>query len=105
MKVLQYSKNQPNNGEAWNISEAVRKAQTGGDPIDHGLSIMQQLEAKGYGLVKLPPCPTCNDNGAVGMLDRTEPCPTCTPPNSLAQTEEKHAFWPNSYNPHNESQP
>lgn len=53
MKILRYSKDQPNNEEAWQISECMRNARPGGDPIDHGLSFMQQLEAKGYGIVKL----------------------------------------------------
>jgi len=51
--VLTY-RNQPNNVGAWGIGEACSKAKPGGDFIDHGLSLLQQLEAKGYGIVQLP---------------------------------------------------
>ena len=34
------------------------------------------------------PCPTCNDQGAVGNILNAEPCPDCTPPAS-AQDDAK----------------
>ncbi|WP_258231380.1 hypothetical protein [Achromobacter pulmonis] len=36
----------------------------------------------------VPPCPTCNDQGAVGNILTAAPCPECTPPAS-AQDDAK----------------
>ncbi|MFN7883103.1 MAG: hypothetical protein ACK5PF_08840 [bacterium] len=52
-KVLTYTGSQPNNREAYRIFLAFKTAQPGGDFIDYGLSITQQLELQGFGLVKL----------------------------------------------------
>ena len=46
---------QPNNIEASRFSSAFRAARLGGDSIDHGLSIMLELHAIGYGIVRVPP--------------------------------------------------
>jgi len=47
-------KNQPyDNVTAWRFGEACANAKPGGDLIDHGLSLLQQLEAKGYGIVAI----------------------------------------------------
>lgn len=47
-------KNQPtDNVVAWRFGEACANAKPGGDYIDRGLSLLQQLEKKGYGLVEL----------------------------------------------------
>lgn len=47
-------KNQPtDNVVAWRFGEACANAKPGGDYIDRGLSLLQQLEQKGYGLVEL----------------------------------------------------
>lgn len=51
-RVFTY-KNQPGNVEAWRFGEACREAQPGGDPIDHGLSLLQKLQEKGYGIVAI----------------------------------------------------
>lgn len=50
--VLTYS-NQPNNVGAWSIGEACSKAKPGGDYIDHGLSLLQELQDRGYGIVPI----------------------------------------------------
>ncbi|MBR8054198.1 hypothetical protein [Burkholderia vietnamiensis] len=50
--VLTYA-NQPDNIGAWRIGEACREANAGGDPIDHGLSLLKELQARGYGIVAL----------------------------------------------------
>jgi hypothetical protein len=42
---------QPNNIGAWRIGEACCAAKPGGDYIDHGLSLLQQLQMRGYGIV------------------------------------------------------
>lgn len=49
-----YTTNQPDNIGAWRLGEAVSKVRPGGDFIDGGLSLLQQLEVLGYGVVKLP---------------------------------------------------
>lgn len=41
------------NVTAWRFGEASATAKPGGDYIDHGLSLLQQLEEKGYGIVEL----------------------------------------------------
>lgn len=46
-------KTQPGNLEAWRFGDACREAQPGGDPIDHGLSLLQKLQEKGYGIVAI----------------------------------------------------
>ena len=52
-RVFTY-KNQPcNNVTAWRFGEACRAAQPGGDPIDHGLSLLQKLQERGYGIVAI----------------------------------------------------
>jgi hypothetical protein len=57
-KVLpfSYTANQPGNQEAWRFGEACRRAYDEpkcGDYIDRGLILLRELEAKGYGIVKL----------------------------------------------------
>lgn len=54
MNIYSY-KNQPENVEAWRFGEACSKAskQPAGDYIDSGLALLQELEAKGYGIVQL----------------------------------------------------
>ena len=52
-KVLTY-RNQPDNVGAWRIGEACSKAEPGGDWIDHGLSLLQKLQEKGYGVIAIP---------------------------------------------------
>lgn len=51
-KVLTYA-NQPGNVEAWRLGEACASAKPGGDPIDHGLSLLKELQDRGYGVVML----------------------------------------------------
>ena len=52
-RVFTY-KNQPcDNVNAWRFGEACRAAQPGGDPIDHGLSLLQKLQERGYGIVAI----------------------------------------------------
>lgn len=54
-KVFSYT-NQPQNVEAWRFGEACSAAAKDpkcGDPIDRGLILLRELEAKGYGIVKL----------------------------------------------------
>lgn len=47
-------KNQPcDNVTAWRFGEAARSAKPGGDLIDHGLSLLHELEARGYGIFAL----------------------------------------------------
>jgi len=48
-RLYTYAK-QPNNQDAWRIGEACHAAQPGGDPIDQGLSLLQKLQDKGYGI-------------------------------------------------------
>lgn len=54
---MTYTKNQPtDNVDAWRLGEACRAAAADpkcGDPIDRGLILLRELEAKGYGVVKL----------------------------------------------------
>lgn len=48
--------NQPNNVDCWRLGEACRNAAKDpkcGDPIDRGLILLRELEALGYGVVKL----------------------------------------------------
>lgn len=57
-KPMTYKGNQPGNVDAWSIGEACRKAADDpkcGDYIDRGLILLRELEAKGYGIVKLTP--------------------------------------------------
>ncbi|MBR8509620.1 hypothetical protein [Burkholderia cenocepacia] len=51
-RVFTY-RHQPNNVGAWRLGEACRAAKPGGDPIDHGLSLLKELQAKGFGVVAL----------------------------------------------------
>lgn len=56
LKVMSYSRNQPNNEEAWRLGKACRAAAEEpkcGDPIDRGLILMRELEACGFGIVLL----------------------------------------------------
>lgn len=47
-------KNQPcDNVTCWRLGEAARSAKPGGDLIDHGLSLLQELEKHGYGVFSL----------------------------------------------------
>ncbi len=46
-------KDQPGNVDAWRMGEACRHAKPGGDPIDHGLSLLKELQERGYGVVTL----------------------------------------------------
>lgn len=50
--VYTYGK-QPDNVVAWRFGEACANAKPGGDPIDRGLSLLQQLQEKGYGIVAI----------------------------------------------------
>lgn len=55
---MTYTANQPGNVDAWRLGEACRAAADEpkcGDPIDRGLILLRELEAKGYGIVKLTP--------------------------------------------------
>lgn len=36
---------------AWRLGECARNAQPGGDPIDHGWSLLKLLHAKGFDVV------------------------------------------------------
>jgi len=54
IRVLTYTKNQPSNNEAYRIYQAFRDAKPGGDFIDHGLSITQELQKRGLGIAVLP---------------------------------------------------
>lgn len=57
-KVMTYH-NQPGNVDAWRLGEACRAAMAkpGGDLIDTGLSLLKELEAKGYGIARLAATP------------------------------------------------
>lgn len=47
-------KNQPcDNVTCWRLGEAARSAKPGGDLIDHGLSLLHELEKRGYGVYSL----------------------------------------------------
>jgi hypothetical protein len=55
MDVITYV-NQPNNQGAWRLGEACTKAANEprcGDYIDRGLILLRELQAKGYGVVKI----------------------------------------------------
>jgi hypothetical protein len=49
-----YTRGQPDNVNAWRLGEACRRASEhpGGDYIDHGLSLLKELEARGYGVFR-----------------------------------------------------
>jgi len=54
--ILTYD-NQPNNDEAWRFGQIVRivsEDKNCGDYIDRGLILLRELQAKGYGIVRLP---------------------------------------------------
>ena len=60
-KILTYSKDQPGNVDAWRLGEACNKAIEDpkcGDYIDRGLILLRELEAKGFGVVRLDGAPT-----------------------------------------------
>lgn len=50
--VLTYA-NQPDNVGAWRLGEACHVARAGGDPIDRGLSLLKELQDRGYGVIAL----------------------------------------------------
>lgn len=50
--VLTYE-NQPDNVGAWRLGEASRAAKTRGDPINDGLRLLKELQARGYGVIAL----------------------------------------------------
>ncbi len=55
-------KNQPfDNVTAWRFGEAARNAKPGGDLIDHGLSLLQELEKHGYGIFALATPPASQE--------------------------------------------
>jgi hypothetical protein len=49
-----YTRGQPDNVNAWRLGEACRRASEnpGGDYIDGGLSLLKELEARGYGVFR-----------------------------------------------------
>lgn len=53
-RVFTYE-NQPGNVAASRMGGACRNAQPGGDSIDHGLSLLKELQACGFGIVSLDP--------------------------------------------------
>lgn len=56
-KIRAYSNNQPDNVMAWRLGEACDAAAKDpkcGDPIDRGLILLRELEARGLGVVPLP---------------------------------------------------
>lgn len=75
--------NQPDNVGAWRLGEACRAAKPGGDLIDRGLSLLKELEARGYGVIALTAhpgqpdcwCETCRPITLTDM--RMVLCPTC----------------------------
>ena len=68
--------NQPtDNIDAWRLGDACRKAANElkcGDLIDRGLILLRELEARGYGAVKLKatPCDQVNDGFVCGAARR-----------------------------------
>lgn len=55
-KVFTYKQQPTDNLDAWKLGEACRKAADEpkcGDHIDRGLILLRELEALGYGVVKL----------------------------------------------------
>jgi hypothetical protein len=55
-KVFTYKQQPTDNLDAWKLGEACRKAADEpkcGDYIDRGLILLRELEALGYGVVKL----------------------------------------------------
>lgn len=52
--VMTYT-TQPGNVEAWRLGEACARAKPGGDYIDGGLSLLRELHARGYGIVRVHP--------------------------------------------------
>lgn len=45
-------------------------------------------------LVDAAPCPTCNDQGAVGNILNAEPCPDCTPaPSAPGDAQDERQEW------------
>jgi hypothetical protein len=45
---------QPGNVVAYRLGQAAMNSKPGGDCIDHGLSLLQQLEKQGFGVFELP---------------------------------------------------
>lgn len=45
---------QPDNAVAWKLGQAAARAAAGGDPIDHGLALLKELQAEGFGVFELP---------------------------------------------------
>ena len=58
--------NQPGNGGAWVLGECAMRAKPGGDPIDHGLSLLHELHARGFGIVRVPRLPASERAAATG---------------------------------------
>lgn len=54
-KVFTYKKQPSDNVDAWRLGEACIRAskKPGGDYIDSGLSLLKELQEKGYGAIKL----------------------------------------------------
>lgn len=52
-RIYTYSRQPTDNVIAWRFGEACSKARPGGDYIDHGLSLLQQLQEKGYGITAI----------------------------------------------------
>jgi hypothetical protein len=75
--LLTYT-DQPNNVEAWRLGESCRKARPGGDYIDRGLSLLFELHARGYGIVRIPPMDAAKAEEVRGLFDSSlgpEPSP------------------------------
>lgn len=56
MKVYTYEKQPTDNVDCWRLGEACSKAakeERCGDYIDRGLILLRELQAKGYGIVKI----------------------------------------------------
>lgn len=56
MKIYTYRNQPSDNVHAWQLGEACRKAADDpkcGDYIDRGLILLRELEAKGWGVVRL----------------------------------------------------
>lgn len=47
-------RNQPGNIGAWVLGECAAKAKPGGDYIDRGLSLLQEMHLRGLGVVRVP---------------------------------------------------
>ncbi|MEF9946819.1 MAG: hypothetical protein RR800_00505 [Comamonas sp.] len=52
-RIYTYSQQPTDNVIAWRFGEACSKARSGGDYIDYGLSLLQNLQEKGYGITAI----------------------------------------------------